>query len=312
MTVSSRYILQQGPVLATLAQGAWGAVRAQLGVDEPQRKAHGSPTDEIVVTLPPRPRDLIKTYVRHVGGDPASYRKTVPAHLWPQWGFPLIGRTIRDLGYPLIRVLNGGCRLEMNAPLPQGEPLIARVRLEEIDENERRVVLKPRITTGSEDIADALVAKMYVIVPLAGTRSKNGASGRSSRPQQPTERVPADAEEVARWRLRPDIGLDFAKLTGDFNPVHWVRPYAKALGFRNTINHGFSTMARAMESLQRNLFAGSTRSLRVFDVKLTRPLVLPARVGVYVQGNRILVGDAPGGPAYLVGTFEKAVAGVSA
>ena len=39
-------------------------------------------------------------------------------------------------------------------------------------------------------------------------------------------------------------------------------------------------------------------------MRFTRPLVLPARVGVYVRGDKVWVGDAPGGPAYLEGTFK--------
>jgi hypothetical protein len=45
--------------------------------------------------------------------------------------------------------------------------------------------------------------------------------------------------------------------------------------------------------------------LAMIDAKLSRPLVLPARVGVYVSKDAgIWVGDAPGGGAYLEGRFE--------
>ena len=91
--------------------------------------------------------------------------------------------------------------------------------------------------------------------------------------------------------------------------MHWVGPYAKAFGFRNTILHGFSTMARALEGVQRSVFAGSVHAVKTLDVQFTEPLVLPAKVGLYLaddqgEGRRIFVGDAPGGPAYLTGTFS--------
>jgi acyl dehydratase len=86
--------------------------------------------------------------------------------------------------------------------------------------------------------------------------------------------------------------------------VHWIRPYARAFGFRSTILHGFSTMARAIEGLGRALYAGDTRRVRVFDCRFTRPLVLPARVGLYLRGSEVFVGDAPDGPAYLAGSFQ--------
>jgi hypothetical protein len=44
--------------------------------------------------------------------------------------------------------------------------------------------------------------------------------------------------------------------------------------------------------------------MRSFDVKFTRPLILPHEVGLYIDEEQgIYVGDAPGGPAYLVGSY---------
>jgi acyl dehydratase len=318
MAVSNKHILQQGPVIRSLASTAFAALRQQLG-RAPQKGEPALPGPEVHVTLPPRPADLVKDYIRHVGGDPSAYRGTVPAHMFPQWGFGLASQALAGIPYPLARVLNGGCRLQINAQLPAGEPLDVRAWLQGIDDNGRRAVLHQRVVTGTPSAPNAIEADLYAIVPLGGGKETNGKNGHGSgngaaraarTPAKPDAdkkdraRVPDDAEEIGRWRLRADAGLDFAKLTGDFNPVHWIPAYAKAFGFRNTILHGFSTMARAIEGLQRGPFAGSVRALRVFDCKFTRPVVLPCKVGLYVRGSEIFVGDAPGGPAYLVGSFE--------
>lgn len=303
MSVSSKHVLQQGPVIASLAHTAAMALRQRMG--HMPAEAPATPTPVTEATLKPRPRDLVRDYVRHVGGDPSAYKHVVPAHMFPQWGFPLAAKSLEGLPYPLVKVLNGGCRLQIDEQLPQGEPLHARAWLEDIDDDGRRAVLHQRVVTGTAASPDAVTADLYAIVPLAGKRSPgNGAPQGNGAPKKEKARVPVDAEELARWKIRPDAGLDFAKLTGDFNPVHWIRPYAKAFGFRSTILHGFSTMARAFEGLSRNLFAGSIHAVRVFDCKFTRPLVLPARVGLYVLDHQVWVGDAPGGPAYLQGTFE--------
>ena len=98
--------------------------------------------------------------------------------------------------------------------------------------------------------------------------------------------------------------LAFAALTGDFNPLHWLRPYAKAFGFKSTILHGFASMGRAIEGLNKSLFSGDVTRITVFDARFTKPLVLPARVGLYLRGQEVFIGDGPGGPAYLVGSFE--------
>ncbi len=306
MAVSNKHILQQGPVLRTLASTALSAIKQQLS-KAPPRGMPPLPGPEITVTIPPRPAGLVRDYVRHVGGDPSAYKNVVPAHLFPQWGFGLATATLKDIPYPLVRVLNGRCRLQMNTPLPQGEPLIVRARLEGIDDNGRRAVIHQRVVTGTVEVPEAIAADMFAIVPTGGGDKANGSNGaaQTAAAKKEKPRVPDDAEEIARWRIGPKAGLDFAKLTGDFNPVHWIPPYAKAMGFRNTILHGFGTMARAIEGLQRGLFAGSIGQLAVFDCKFTRPLVLPAKVGLYTRGDgEVYVGDAPGGPAYLVGTFQ--------
>jgi acyl dehydratase len=302
MSVSTKHVLQQVPVIASLAHTAAMAIRQRIGQMPTEPPA--TPTPPFEATLKPRSRDLVRDYVRHVGGDPSAYRKILPAHMFPQWGFPLAARSLENLPYPLVKVLNGGCRLQIDEQLPQGEPLLVRAWLEGIDDDGRRAVLHQRVVTGTAATPDAVTADLYAVVPLASPGKNAGSARPNGAPKKEKPRVPVGAEELARWKIRADAGLDFAKLTGDFNPVHWIRPYAKAFGFRSTILHGFSTMARAIEGLNRNLFAGSIHAVRVFDCKFTRPLILPARVGLYVHDHSVWVGDAPGGPAYLQGTFE--------
>jgi acyl dehydratase len=225
----------------------------------------------------------------------------VPAHFFPQWGFPLAARALAGLPYPLARVVNAGCRIEAHAPLPGGEPLFARVRLQSVDEDERRALVTTRVETGTRDVPFSVIAEMRVFIPLPSRgEGKQKSGGGKAKPT-----VPADAREIAFLRLSKGAGLDFAKLTGDFNPIHWIEPYARAAGFRSTILHGFATLARAIEALNRARFAGDPARLRVVDARFTRPLVLPARAGVYVDdAGGLWVGDAPAGGAYLEGHYE--------
>jgi acyl dehydratase len=321
MSVPLRFIRYQGPVLRGMGEAAVGALKQRLGkknrangdgathappVSGPEGRgaelpATGprTPGPEHRITVSPRPADLVSAYLRWVGGDPASYKGRVPAHLFPQWGFPLTGKVMEGLSYPMLAAMNGGCKLTMNAPLPAGESLEVTGRLDAVDDNGQRAILDQKIVTGTRANPEAVVAHLYVFVPLKRDDKKSGKKTEKDKP-----RVPVDAREIAFFKLGADAGLDFAKLTGDFNPVHWVPRWARAFGFRNVILHGFGTMARAIEALNRGLFAGDVNALSEIDVRFTRPLVLPARVGVYVRQNKVWVGDAPGGPAYLEGTFK--------
>jgi hypothetical protein len=220
--------------------------------------------------------------------------------LFPQWGFPLAARALLGLGYPLARAINAGCRIENRAALPADEPLDVRARIQSIDDDGHRAIITQRVVTATATRPDALIADLRVFIPLESRKDENGKKSTKTRPT-----VPPDVHEIAFLRIRENAGLDFAKLTGDFNPIHWLKPYARAAGFRTVILHGFSTMARAIEALNRSRFAGDPSRLASFDARLSRPLVLPARVGVYVDSSGgIWVGDAPGGGAYLEGRFE--------
>lgn len=301
MALPTKHIRNQGPMLATLGHTALEAIRRQITGKAP-RDAGPLPGPEIRAQLPPRPRELVRDYVRFCGGDPSSYKRTVPAHLWPQWGFPYAAKTLESIPYDLFKVLNGGCRVEVNGPIAIDEPLEVEAQLVSIDDNGRRAVLEQRVRTSTPSIPDAVVATMYAIVPLGG-----GNKDKSKKKKEP-ERVPLDAQELARWTIAENAGLAFAMLTGDFNPVHWVPPYARAFGFRNTILHGFATMAKAWEGLVRSRFGGDPQGIRCLDVQFTKPLTLPAKVGLYLgpnpegEGDRVWVASAPGARPYLVGS----------
>jgi acyl dehydratase len=241
---------------------------------------------------------LIRDYLRHVGGDPSAYKGTVPPHLASQWFFPVASRTLAGLDYPLFRMVNGGCRLELDGPLPADVPLRVSARLEAIDDDGRRALLRQRIATGTDEHPELVVAHVTTVVPLA-----TGGAAKKKEKKEPA-RVPDVAREIAYWRIPANAGLAFAALTGDFNPVHWLAPYARLSGFRSTILHGFATLARAVEGLHRGLFSGDVRRLAWIEARFTRPLVLPAKVGLYVKGERLFVGDGCCGPAYLVATFS--------
>jgi hypothetical protein len=306
MGVSSRHILSQGPVLAALGRTLAGAVQQRV---RPASQAHvtHTPGPEISAQHAPLPRALIDDYLRYVGADPRAYRGELPPHLFPQWCVPALARTMEELPYPLLRVVNGGCTVRVNAAIPDDEPLQVRARLFAIDDDGRRARIHQQVQTGTASAPDALAIDVYAVVPLTngnnGSRAGNGAASKAStngaRPH-----APEDAREVARFALGKDAGLSFAKLTGDFNPIHWVPFIARASGFKRPILHGFAELAYAWEGLNRNVLGGDVHAVASIDVRLTRPLVLPHEVGLYVRGRELSLADALGGPAYLTGSFR--------
>ncbi|WP_394837286.1 hypothetical protein LVJ94_10305 [Pendulispora rubella] len=301
MSISSKYLFSQSSALRAVGRAAVGSLMRT--VQHPQ----ALPGPWLEQELPPRNDDLVRAYVRHVGGDPSLYRGRLPPHFVPQWGFDLVGRVLAQAGYPLTRVINAGFRLENREPLVSGETLFVKARLESVEADDRRAKLTARLITGTRHASEALVAEWRTYVPIASADKSNG--GEKPKNGRHAAAVPVSAREVAFFRLKKDAGLDFAKLTGDINPIHWVPALARAAGFRSCILHGFSTFARAYEAVTRNVFSGDVNAIRSMEARFTRPLVLPAAVGVYAvlgeRVGRVYVGDAPGAGAYLEGEFER-------
>ena len=300
MPVSNRHILEQGAALGALGRVALRTFEQQVLGKKQSKSAPQVPGRLIEVTLPPRNGDLIRDYVANVGGDPRAYKNTLPPHFFPQWGFALGSEALSVVPYPLSKILNVGCNLTIRKPLPADEPLHVAAQLVEVDDDGKRAVLTTRVVTSTKSAPEALVAEMITMVPLKRDSSEKKTQGA----KKEVASVPLEAREVAFFDLGANAGLDFAKLTGDFNPIHWLKPAARASGFPNVILHGFGTMARAIEGLNRSVFAGDPTRLKKWSCRFTKPLVLPSKAGLYTRGNEVFVGAAVGGPAYLVGSFE--------
>lgn len=297
MKTSWKHVVHQGPVIAAFGRTVASALRTDASASPPT-----APGPELSFELPPRPDDLVDAYVRATGGDPAAYTDTIPPHLFPQWGLGPASHTLRGMPYPVAKAVNGGCRFTLHAPIPRRAPLRVTARLESLEDDGKRVIIEQRIQTwASGDLA--LDATLVVVIPLP----RDPAAPKTSGAKKPRATVPDDATELARLDVSRSTALDFAKLTGDFNPIHWVPVWARASGFKNTILHGFATAAHAIEATQRTLFDGRAE-VRAFECRFTRPLTLPANVGVYAGTSEdkrpLWVADNTGTEPFMAGSFS--------
>jgi hypothetical protein len=294
MTVSITHLFRQGPTIKTLVQTAAHSVANYGSREAGTTAAVPGPRHSIVVK--PRHPALIRDFIRHTGGNPAAYKGVLPPCMFPQWGMPMLARTLDGLKYDLTRILNGGFRLEIDSLLPADKPLHLRSWLEGIDDNGRRVIFRQALVTGTEERPDAVTALVTAVLPLKSDRNGQGKKERWV--------VPEGAVEIARWKLPPGTGLDFGMLTGDLNPVHWSRAYARLSGFKGTIMHGFNAAARMVETMNRVVWSGRIDRWRTIEARFVRPFPYPSSTGVYTDfKGGFFVGDAPGGPAFVTGAY---------
>ncbi|MCC3283411.1 MULTISPECIES: MaoC family dehydratase [Arthrobacter] len=108
---------------------------------------------------------------------------------------------------------------------------------------------------------------------------------RIDRPQARTEREDFTPPlPTAQWRLGADAGRNYAKVSGDFNPIHLSSLSAKALGMKRSIAHGMYLASRVVAE------AGPALPEPFeWSIEFESPVFLPATVSV-----RISDAGAPG------------------
>jgi len=113
---------------------------------------------------------------------------------------------------------------------------------------------------------------------------------------------------TARWQLPAQLGRDYAKASGDYNPIHLSALSAQVFGFPRAIAHGMWTLGRAAAALQ------PTRPLATasFAAEFKTPLLLPGEATLWTaareaEGCELEVRDAGGVKPHLRGRFQWSV-----
>lgn len=85
---------------------------------------------------------------------------------------------------------------------------------------------------------------------------------------------------TAVWHLGPGVGREYAKVSGDVNPIHTSALGAKALGFPRAIAHGMYTASRALAEV------GPRRGeAYTWTVEFAAPVLLPGRVNLAIDAD---------------------------
>lgn len=80
--------------------------------------------------------------------------------------------------------------------------------------------------------------------------------------------------EVAHWQAPADIGRQYAKVSGDYNPIHLSAASAKLFGFPAAIAHGLWNKARTLAALSEHLPKANLE----IAVHFRKPVRLPSEV----------------------------------
>ncbi|POA20029.1 acyl dehydratase [Pseudomonas sp. FW300-N1A1] len=91
---------------------------------------------------------------------------------------------------------------------------------------------------------------------------------------EPAADATAPMSEVTRWWAPGEIGRQYARVSGDYNPIHLSTASARLFGFPRAIAHGLWIKARTLAALSGHL-PGSAYEI---TVQFKKPVRLPSEV----------------------------------
>jgi acyl dehydratase len=96
-----------------------------------------------------------------------------------------------------------------------------------------------------------------------------------SRPARPPK-APKDSAVLAELDVSLRTAWDYARVAGDYNPIHLSDRAARFLGLRGSIGHGMWSLARSLAQAPAPAIAQGVR----IETQFLTPVQLPARVAI--------------------------------
>ena len=154
--------------------------------------------------------------------------------------------------------------IELLAPLPADARLALDCRLD----GGRKTRRGDEFRLVTEVLHDGELAWRETMNFLAPAEHKQ-----RSPPPEPPELPPS----VGEWQVPADIGRNYARVSGDWNPIHLADFLARPFGFPAAIAHGMWAIARCLACLPGPVQPGAR-----FEVRFLRPLLLPGNVRLHL------------------------------
>ena len=172
--------------------------------------------------------------------------------------------TAPDFPFPLLGLVHLYNRIEVLRPLGGIEGLRVAVYAHNLQPHAKGGTFD--LVTEAEDGIGLLWRETSRML-VRGLKLEGEAS-------EPPEAKPDALPEASRWYADSDIGRRYAKVCGDYNPIHLSAVSARLFGFPTAIAHGMWSMAMALAALRGHL----PHSGYAFEVDFRKPVRLPSEV----------------------------------
>lgn len=172
--------------------------------------------------------------------------------------------TAKDFPFPLLGLIHLGNRIKIHRPLGGISKVYIGVQAGNLQPHAKGATFS--LITQVEDSLGLLWEEESTML-CRDVKLEGEASG-------DFEPAPLPVTEVARWQAPADIGRRYAKVSGDYNPIHLSGPSAKLFGFPQAIAHGMWLKARTLAFLTNHLPASNVD----ISVQFQKPVRLPSEI----------------------------------
>lgn len=259
----------------------------------------------------------VRAYARATAGDGIAAfggaEPVVPPFYPATWELGLALEMFAGLENPLPLgpMVHLSTEMLWTRPIPAGQAVRCRVELERVERTKRglRLTVLARNWMGAGQLC--CQGTSVFVLRMRGPRGA-GPRAPEPRPEPAEPRGPEGGwDELARWDLPAGAGRRYARVSGDYNPIHLWPWTARPFGFRAPILHGYATAARAAHALIQQRMRGDAAALRRMRIVFRAPLPLPATAVLLASDAEterwFRVSSPTGDPVYAEGTYGAAL-----
>ncbi|HEY0287801.1 MAG TPA: MaoC/PaaZ C-terminal domain-containing protein [Pseudomonas sp.] len=172
--------------------------------------------------------------------------------------------TDKDFPFPLLGLVHLANRVSIRRPLGTVIKAQVSVRVDNLQPHAKGATF--RLITQIEDALGLLWEEDSTML-CRGVQLEGEVEGTF-------EPAPLPMSELATWYAPSDIGRQYARVSGDYNPIHLSDASARLFGFPKAIAHGLWIESRTLAALDDHLPASNVE----ITVEFQKPLRLPSEV----------------------------------
>lgn len=169
------------------------------------------------------------------------------------------------LGINIARMVHGEHEILYYRPLKVRDEITTSVTLEAIDTKPSGEILWAK--------ASGHAKKELVFEMRAGLFFRAPKKDRES-PKAKTDRVKHDIILSKKMIVAPDQSRRYAAASGDKNPIHLDKDFAKFVGLPDIILHGLCTMAFATQAITDKLADGDPKKVKKVKCRFSKPVLM--------------------------------------